>query len=161
MSIFNRKNKNENDLKKIIDTVNDINETLRKYNQDKNFTADKTLDKLVQEVGERIGGFRNKEKEIAYSLIASKLGSEPPTYLTVISAVIAVAMSSMSMAISFSNKNDVGIVAIAALIMTILFAVIIVLVFMFSIKGSRDMYVNHAVYEILSKRLQNGSGTLS
>ena len=152
MSIFNRKNKNENDLKKIINTLNDINETLRKYNQDKNFTGDKDLEKLVQEVGERIGGFRNKEKEIAYSLIASKLGSEHPTYLTVISAAIAVAMSSISMAISVSNKNDVDILYIVASTMTILFLGIIVLVFMFSIKGSRDMYVNHAVYEILSKR---------
>ena len=153
MSIFNRKNKHENDLKKIINTLNDINETLRKYNQDKNFTGDKTLEKLVQEVGERIGGFRNKEKEIAYSLIASKLGSsEYPSYLTVISAAIAVAMSSMSMAISLLNKNDVDILYIAAPIIAILFLGMICLNFMFSIKYSRDMYVNHAVYEILSKR---------
>ena len=106
-------------------------------------STEKDLEKLVQEVGERIGGFRNKEKEIAYSLIASELGSEHPSHFAVISAAIAVAMSSMSMAISF--KNDVGIVAIAALITTILFLVIILIVFIFSIKGSRAMYVNHAV----------------
>lgn len=149
MSIFNRKNKNENDLKKIINTLNDINETLRKYNQDKNFTGDKNLEKLVQEVGKRIGGFRNKEKEIAYSLIASKLGSEYPSYLTVISAAIALGMSFMSLSVSLSNKIDLSI---AALIMFMLFMGFIVLVFIFSIKYSRDMCVNHAVYEILSKR---------
>mgnify|MGYP000969424062 CR=1 FL=1 len=114
--------------------------------------TEEALEKLVQEVGERIEGFRNKEKEIAYSLIASELGSEHPTYLTVVSAVIAVAMSSMSMAISVFNKNDADILYIAAPIMTILFLGMILLVFMFLIKGSRDMYVNHAVYEILSKR---------
>ena len=114
--------------------------------------TEEALEKLVQEVEERIGGFRNKEKEIAYSLIASELGSEHPTYLTVVIAVVAVAMSSMSMAISLLNKNDVDILYIAAPIMTILFLGMILLVFIFLIKGLRDMYVNHAVYEILSKR---------
>ena len=152
MTIFNRKHKYESDLKKIINTLNDINETLRNYNQDNNFTGDETLEKLDQEVGKRIGGFRNKEKEIAYSLIASELGSEHSSYFMVISAVIAVFMSSMSMAISVSNKNSVNIVDIAALIATILSLGIILIVSIFSIKGSRDRYVDHAVYEILSKR---------
>lgn len=114
--------------------------------------TEEALEKLVQEVGERIGGFRNKEKEIAYSLIASELGSEHSSYFTVISAVIAVAMSSMSMAIYVSNKNGVNIVDIGAPIATILSLGTILVVFIFSIKGSRDMYVDHAVYEILSKR---------
>ena len=119
-------------------------------------TGDETLEKLVQEVGKRIGGFRNKEKEIAYSLIASGLRTEPPTYLAVISATIVVAMSSMSMAISLFNKNDVrndvDIMDIGPLIISILFLGIICLGFIFSIKSSRDMDINHAVYEILSKR---------
>ena len=43
MTIFNRKHKYESDLKKVINTLNDINETLRNYNQDNNFTGDETL----------------------------------------------------------------------------------------------------------------------
>ena len=119
-------------------------------NYPKLMSGDKNLEKLVQEVGKRIGGFRNKEKEIAYSLIASKLGSEYPSYLTVISAAIAVCMSSISLTVSLSNKI---VLSIVALIIFMLFMGSIVLVFIFSIKYSRDMCVNHAVYEILSKRL--------
>ena len=117
-------------------------------NYPKLMSGDKDLEKLVQEVGKRIGGFRHKEKEIAYSLIVSKLVSEQPIYLTVINAAITASISFMSLFVSLSNKIDASNVA---LIIAILSLGMICLNFIFSIKYSRDMYVNHAVYEILSK----------
>ena len=116
-------------------------------NYPKLMSGDKDLEKLVREVEKKVGGeFQGKEKKIAYSLIASGLCAEQPTHLTVIYSVIALAVSFISL---FPNyKNDLW----SILWISTTFLVILLVVFWLSVIYRRSMLIDHAAYEILSKR---------
>lgn len=93
----------------------------------------------------KVGNFQGKEKEIAYSLIASGLCAEQSTHLTTVYSAIAVLVSFISL---FTNyKNSVSL-----LLLCIFSFVILIVAFWLLAIYHRDMIIDHVAYEILSKR---------
>ncbi len=109
-------------------------------------SRDGDLEKLVREVDKKVGNFQDKEKEIAYSLIASGLCAEQSTHLTTVYSAIAVLVSFTSLFPNYKNN------LVSILFLLIISIGILLLAFRLSASYHRNMLIDHVAYEILSKR---------